>query len=446
MDLELKQAIEGTQIAFEAMKSEQAEIKKKARETDAETKGRLEKLAEQITKGVEASAKAEAKAKEAEASANAMAAAKDAIEAKCKVLEEKQVLLETALNRPIAVQMSAQDSVKGIAKTRNELFNTFARKDFGNQQTYFDEFLKQAIPDEVERKAMSVNSDPDGGYLVDPEYGGIIKTFNYETSPMRQLAKVMTIGSDSIEWILDNDQAEAGWVSETQPRPETATPRLAKLSIPANEIYAQPKVTQKFLDDAKIDVEAWLSGKIADIFSRKENTAFMVGDGVGKPRGILTFNAGTDIAQRQIEQVNSGSASSFTWQSLVALQFTLKEEYQGNASYLMNRTTMGALLGTAGTDGHPIYSMVVDPTNGFIRERINGRPAYFASDMPAVASNALAAAYGDFRQAYLIVDRTGVRVLRDPYTDKPFVKFYTTKRVGGDVINTEAVKLLKISA
>ncbi|WP_435018484.1 phage major capsid protein [Tundrisphaera sp. TA3] len=446
MDLETKTAIGEALNAFEGVKTELLGIKKQAGDLDAETKGRFEKMAAEITKGVEASLKAEAKAREAEEAVKARDAADKILEVERKAMEEKMGLLEAAFNRPLAAAPSFQEKTREVAQTRNKLFNAFARRDFGNEQVYFDQFLKKEIPDEAERKAMSVNSDPDGGYLVDPEYGGIIKTFEYETSPLRQVARTITIGTDAIEWVLDNDQADAGWVAETAPRPETGTPRLGVLTIPTHEIYAQPKVTQKFLDDAKIDVESWLSGKVADIFTRKENTAFMVGDGNGKPRGFLTYNAGTDPSQRQIQQINSGNASNFNWQSLIALQFSLKDPYQANASFILNRTAMGALLATAGSDGHPIYTSVVDPANGYLRERINGKKALFASDMPEMAANALVAAYGDFRRGYLIVDRMGIRVLRDPYTDKPFVKFYTTKRVGGEVINSEAIKLLKVAA
>ena len=273
----------------------------------------------------------------------------------------------------------------------------------------------------------------------------MIQTNVYETSPMRQLANVMTIGTNSLEYILDNDEAEANWVGETQPRPETDTPQLAMLDIVANEIYAQPKASQRFLDDAGINVEAWLADKVAQAFSRKENTAFMVGDGVNKPRGLLTYTAGTTIASQQIEQINSGGAAAFTYDGLVNLQSALKEAYQANASFLVNRKGFGSLLLLKDLNGSPIFNMAYDTRVG-LQRTILGSPLYFASDMAEVGSNALAAAYGDFKRAYTIVDRTGVRVLRDPYTDKPFVKFYTTKRVGGSVVNFEAVKIQKIAS
>ena len=373
-------------------------------------------------------------------------------EAKNKHLEEKQALLETALSRPAPAADSVEQKDKQAANEAKGLFNKFLRKGSGSGrgEEDFSDFLERSkFTDEETKalaiKAMVVNSDPDGGYLVEPEFGGMIQTFVYETSPMRQLANVMTIGANSLEYILDNDEAEASWAGETQPRPETDTPQLAKLDIIANEIYAQPKVSQRFLDDAGINVEAWLADKVAQAFSRKENTAFMVGDGVNKPRGILTYDAGTTIASQQIEQINSGGAAAFTYDGLVSLQSALKEEYQANASFLVNRRGFGSLLLLKDLNGSPIFNMAYDTRVG-LQRTILGSPLYFASDVPVVESNAFAAIYGDFKRAYTIVDRTGVRVLRDPFTDKPFVKFYTTKRVGGSVVNYEAVKIQKVAA
>ena len=373
-------------------------------------------------------------------------------EAKNKHLEEKQALLETALSRPAPAADSVEQKDKQAANEAKGLFNKFLRKGSGagrGDEDFGDFMARQSFSDDETKslvtKAMTVNSDPDGGYLVEPEFGGMIQTKVYETSPMRQLANVMTIGTNSLEYILDNDEAEANWVGETEPRPVTDTPQLAKLDIVANEIYAQPKASQRFLDDAGINVEAWLADKVAQAFSRKENTAFMVGDGVNKPRGLLTYTAGTTIASQQIEQINSGGAAAFTYDGLVNLQSALKEAYQANASFLVNRKGFGSLLLLKDLNGSPIFNMAYDTRVG-LQRTILGSPLYFASDMAEVGSNALAAAYGDFKRAYTIVDRTGVRVLRDPYTDKPFVKFYTTKRVGGSVVNFEAVKIQKIAS
>jgi len=442
MEVEIQKSIEGALTAFEALKTDFTDIKGKMKNVEGFDQAKFNKMAEDIAKGIDLAQKAEGVVKAAEDESKAR-------DAQFKALEEKQALLETALSRPISVTTSeVKNSAEEVNKKSTELFNEFARKGAVKGEDYTDYLRRTEKADDEARtlalKTMSVNSDPDGGYLVIPTLGGTITTLVRETSPMRQLASVQTISSDSLEYMLDNDEASAGWVGETQARPETNTPRLSKLVIPVNEIYAMPKATQKLIDDAAVDIEAWLAAKVAQKFARMENTAFMSGDGVLQPRGILTYTAGTSIGSQQIEQIVSGSASAFGYDGLVNLQSALKEEYQGNASWLVNRLGFGNLLLLKDGNGTPIFNMQYDMRIGLQRS-VLGAPLYFATDMPTVATNALAAAYGDFKAAYQIVDRTGIRILRDPFTDKPFVKFYTTKRVGGAVVNYEAVKIMKIS-
>lgn len=323
-------------------------------------------------------------------------------------------------------------------------FKSFAKS---GGQGHFDEYLsKHGQEFGIDVKALSVVSDADGGFLVMPHFGGVINTKVYETSPMRQLANVETISTDSFEVLIDHDEAASGgWVGETQSRTDTGTPKLGKIEIRVHEQFAQPKATQKVLDDAAIDIEAWLAGKVSDKLSRTENTAFISGNGTAKPRGILSYDAGTDITLEQIEQVVSGSASTYTYAGLVDLQVSLKEVYQSNASFLSKRTGFGNLMKIVDGQNRPIFNLTFDKNTG-LASGIMGRPLLFADDMPAVALNALSLAYGDFKKAYTIVDRMGIRILRDPYTDKPNIKFYTTKRVGGAVVNFEAIKLQKIAA
>lgn len=293
----------------------------------------------------------------------------------------------------------------------------------------------------LQTKALSVGSDPDGGYLVTPSMSSKIVQSIFETSPMRQLASIETISSDSLELIDDHDQAAAGWTAETATISETSSPTLAKRNIPTHELYAQPKATQKLVDDAAIDIESWLSHKIADIFSRKENTAFISGTGVGQPRGILTYAAGTNWGQ--IQQVGSGSSATVTPDSLITLFYSLKDAYTRRASFLMNRTIVQSvrLLKQATTNQYLWQPGLAAGTP----DTLLGVPVYMAADMPVAASGSLSVAVGDFQSAYQIVDRHGIRILRDPFTEKPFVKFYATKRTGGDVINFEAVKILKLA-
>lgn len=293
----------------------------------------------------------------------------------------------------------------------------------------------------LEKKALSVNSDPDGGYLVTPEVSSaIIKTVK-EHSPIRSVANVQTIGSDSIEFLVDKDDADAGWVAEEGARTDTDTPQVAKRSIYVHELYAQPKATQKLLDDASINIEQWLAEKVSEVFTRIENAAFVSGDGNGKPRGFTTYAAGTGWGQ--IEQVNSGSNGAVTADAFIKLLYALKEEYATRSTFLMNRAIVQAarLL----KDSNNQYIWVPGLTAG-ASDTIVGRPVLQATDMATAATNSLSVALGDFSRGYQIVDRIGIRTLRDPFTAKPFVKFYTTKRVGGDVVNFEAIKLMKLAS
>ncbi|MFQ5783604.1 MAG: phage major capsid protein [Alphaproteobacteria bacterium] len=293
----------------------------------------------------------------------------------------------------------------------------------------------------LERKALSVGADPEGGYLVTPAMSERIVGTVFETSPVRRVAAVETISSDSLEMLVDKDDAAAGWVAEAEARPETATPDLAKINIPVHEIYAEPRATQKLVDDASIDVETWLAGKVAGKFARMEATAFVNGAGVGQPRGFLTYPAG--VAWGEIEQINSGAPGAVAADGAVDLAHALKEEYGANAVWLVNRLTLRDLRKLKDANNQYLWQ----PGLGAgVQDTLLGRPIHVASDMPAPAAGSLSIAFGDFARGYQIVDRIGIRVLRDPFTAKPYVKFYTTKRVGGDVVNFEAIKLQKLAA
>lgn len=293
----------------------------------------------------------------------------------------------------------------------------------------------------TEHKTMSVGIDPDGGYLVSPTVSQRMLGVIYESSPLRALATVETIGSDAIEFPIDDDEVGAGWVGEAEDRPETATPKGGVQRIPVHELYAFPKVTQKLLEDASIDIEGWLSGKIGEKFGRTEATAFVSGDGVMKPRGFLTYAAGT--GRGKIEQVASGAAADVTFDGLINLVMSLKEFYSSGASFLTRRASIGRVMLLKDNDGQYLWR----PSNQAGQPSLLlGHPVREAADMPVVAAGSLAIGFGNWRQAYTIVDRIGVSTLRDPYTAKPFVGFYTRKRVGGDVTNFEALKLLKIAA
>lgn len=292
---------------------------------------------------------------------------------------------------------------------------------------------------------MSVASPPDGGFLVSPDTSGRIATLVYETSSTRRLSSVQQITSDALEGINDLDEAGAGWVGETAARPgNTATPQVGVWRIPTHEMYAEPRATQKLLDDASIDIEAWLAAKVSARFSRVEATAFVSGNGVLQPRGFLTYPNGTPTAAawQVIEQVASGAAATLTADGLINMVTALKSAYRQGSVWGMNRLTEGVIRTLK--DGNGNYIWQPDFQRGTAASLL-GYPVEEMADMPNVGAGTLPVVFGNFREAYQIVDRMGIRVLRDPYTTKGWVKFYTTRRVGGDVINFEAIKLQVVS-
>lgn len=325
--------------------------------------------------------------------------------------------------------------------------------DIESYRTYKDAFLSylrrgDAVGSEV-KAALSVGSDPDGGYLVMPEMSDMMARLVYESSPVRQVANVVSVGSDALEGINDLDEAGSGWVGETESRTETDTPQIGKWRIPVHEQYAEPRVTQKMLDDSMIDIESWLNGKVADKLARTENTAFVSGNGVGKPRGFLDHTAGTPSATtwNVIEQTNSGASGGFAASDpgdvFLTVLGKLKNAYRASAVWAMNRTTEAAVRKLKDGDNNYLWQPSFQAGSP---ATLIGHSVVLMEDMPDLAANSLSVALADFRSTYTILDRIGIRILRDPYTAKPYVKFYTTKRVGGDVVNFEAIKLIKFAS
>lgn len=305
----------------------------------------------------------------------------------------------------------------------------------------FGTYLRANDEREVEAKALSVGSNPDGGYLVPTARSQRIIQMIRETSPLRQLATVESIGTDTLEIPIDIDEAGAGWVGELQERSETTTPQVGTQRIVVHEMYAKPKATQKFLEDASINVEEWLATKVADRFSRVEATAFVTGDGVGKPRGILTYAAGT--GRGKIPQIVSGEATVLSGDLIVKLPFRLKSEYLSGSSWLMKRSTVESVM--LFKDGQGQYMWRPGLTAG-APSILVGYEVRMADDMPVVQAGSLPIAFGNFRRGYTVVDRLGITTLRDPYSAKPFVEFYSRKRVGGDVVDFDAFVLGKVAA
>ncbi len=336
--------------------------------------------------------------------------------------------LETASGRP-AKAIGRHEVSHSLAAEYKSAYNNYLRKGMDNGL------------EDIQTKALSVGTDADGGYLVTPEMSEIITQTVTEISPMRSIASVATISTDSLDVIEDSELPGASWATETASRADTTTAQIGKNNIATHEMYASPKATQKLIDDSAIDIESWLAQRIGEQFAALEATAFISGDGSGKPKGILSYTAGTDFGE--IEQINSESDGAVTADGLIKIFYALKDEYAKNATFLMNRSVMQAvrLLKNSTTDEYiwqPGLAVGAPDT-------LLGVPVMAAADMPAATSDSLSVAVGDFKRGYQIVDRQGIRILRDPFTDKPYVKFYTTKRVGGEVVNSEAIKLLKLA-
>jgi len=294
----------------------------------------------------------------------------------------------------------------------------------------------------IDKKAMSVNSDPGGGYFVTADMSGRIIRKVFETSPIRQVASVQQISTDALEGFVDRDNAGFAWSEvETAVVANTSAPKVGKWRITVHEWQARPKATQKLLEDAAVDIEGWLVKNISETVARGVNTAFVSGSGVGQPRGFLTYANG--VEWKQIQQVVSGAASALTADGLLDLVYSLKSEYRNRAQFAMQRLTLAAVRKLK--DGEDQYLWAPGLQAGQPSTLLGFAVQEFA-DMPSVGAGALAVAFADWSSAYQIVDRVNLSILRDPYTSKPEVEFFVRGRVGGDVLDFDAIKLQKVAA
>jgi HK97 family phage major capsid protein len=336
------------------------------------------------------------------------------------------------------------------AKNRGEApLSEYTHEAMSGYSTAFKQYMRkdERVLGVDEQKALSVGSDPDGGYLVSPDTSGRVVRKMFETSPMRQFASTQVISTDALEGSYDLDDIDFGWVAEKGARPVTNTPKLGIWRIPVHELYAQPNATQKMLDDSSINIESWLADKVASRFSRAENSRFVGGDGVGAPRGFLTYPDGTGSGK--IKQYKTGVNGAFAATPnaadvLIDMVQGLRPEFRTSANFFMNRMTVGAVRKLKDSDGALMWqpSLQVGTPSTLLGYGVAG----FEDMADSTVTGSLAIAFGDMAQAYQIVDRMGVRVLRDPYSAKPFVLFYSTKRVGGDVVDFDALNLLRFAA
>jgi len=366
----------------------------------------------------------------------------DAAKAREDALTKRLDAIEAKGNRA-SLGMGGEDSNPEAAAEERKALATFIR-----------------TGDETDLKAMSVGSDPDGGYLVSPVRSSGMQKRIRDLSPLRRLARVETITTgDAFEEPLDLGESGATWVGETAARPATTTPQLGMMRIPVHEIYALQTVTQRLLDDAGFDLGGWVDGKIAEKFARSEGEAFAAGDGIGKPRGLLDYTVvSTDDATRawgQFQYFATGTADNLTPANPADLPgagpadvlrdvvWGLKAPYRANANWLMNSATANRLDKLK--DGNGDYIWRAGMTAG-APPSLLGYAVEIDEQFPDIGAGALPIAFGDLKQAYVIVEKVGIRSLRDPYTSKPNVLFYAYRRIGGGAGNTEALKFVKIAA
>jgi HK97 family phage major capsid protein len=300
----------------------------------------------------------------------------------------------------------------------------------------------------LEGKALSTAVAADGGYLVDPQTADTIRSLLLSTSSLRAVGNVVQVDATSFDVLIDRTEVGSGWATEAGPQTETATPTIERISIKLHELSAMPKASQRLLDDSAFDVEGWLAGKIATRFIRAEAAAFINGDGVDKPKGILlpAKVANASWTWGSIGYVPSGAASDFpavnAVDCIVNLVYALGADYRTNATFLMNSKTAGAVRKMKDADGRFLWS---DGLAAAEPARLMGYPVLVCEDMPDIGANAYAIAFGDFAAGYTIAERPDLRILRDPFSAKPHVLFYASKRVGGDVTDYAAIKLLKFA-
>lgn len=314
----------------------------------------------------------------------------------------------------------------------------------------FDAYLRTGDDDalrglELEGKALSSAVAGDGGYLVDPQTADTIRSTLASTASIRAIANVVQVEATSFDVLIDHTDVGHGWATESGPTTETGTPGIDRITIPLHELSALPKASQRLLDDSAFDIEVWLAGRIADRFARAEAAAFVAGDGLDKPKGFLTHpTVDNDVwVWGNLGYVPTGAEGAFAGaEALIDLVYALGAQYRANAVFVMNSKTAGMVRKLKDNDERFLWS---DGLAAAEPARLLGYRVLIAEDMPDVAAGASAIAFGDFGAGYTVAERPDLRVLRDPFSAKPHVLFYATKRVGGDVSDFAAIKLLKFA-
>jgi HK97 family phage major capsid protein len=376
------------------------------------------------------------------------------------LLEEKVARIDQAVGQAQArldraLSEARRPGISTESGASNPSVSPFGRatspslRDGEETKSAFEGYVRTGREVGLEVKAGLSSAPTSGGYVVPPETERAIERRLMTVSPMREIATVRTVASGVFRKPVSTAGIASGWVAETAARPETDPATLALLEFPAADLYANPAATQALLDDALVDLDEWLASEVEDAFAAQETTAFVTGDGVNKPKGFLAYDMVADVSHAWggIGYVASGAAGAFSATSpadrLIDLIYAPGAQYRPGGRFVMNRKTVSTVRKFKDADGNYIWSPA---TRAGETASLLGYPVTEIETMPDIAANSFAIAFGDFQRGYLIVDRAGVRVLRDPYSAKPYVLFYTTKRVGGGVQNFDAIKVMKFAA
>lgn len=322
-----------------------------------------------------------------------------------------------------------------------------------HKSAFYDRYVRKGLESglpHLDAKALNIGTDADGGFAVPESLDHEIDRLLKDISPIRAIAKVVTIGNANYKKLVTLSGTASGWVGESAARPETGSPQFAEVAPPLGEIYANPAATQAMLDDSFFDVEAWLAEEIAIEFGAKEGAAFVNGDGVSKPKGFLTYPtaAASDDARAfgTLQHIATGVAGGFPAtnpaDTLVDLVHALRPVHRQGAVFMMNTNTVSVIRKFKDADGNYLWRPGLSESTG---ASLLGYPVVEAEDMPGISGNSLSIAFGNFNHGYTVTERQQTRILRDPFSNKPFVHFYATKRVGGGIVNSQAVKLLKFA-
>jgi HK97 family phage major capsid protein len=380
-----------------------------------------------------------------------------------KINDEKTTRTETETKEQLKRAFDAIEAQKSLIETLQAKAN---RPNFGADGKVINEdevahkaafrgYMAKGVDtglSALEQKALAIstNAGADGGFAVPKVIDSMMEALVVNISPIRQIANVQQISTNDYHKLVNLKGAGSATAAETAARAATATPTLADIIINPYDIYANPQASQQMLDDVFFNAEQWLAEELAEEFGRQEGNLFINGTGTNQAKGLLnpTFAATADATRAfgTVEYVPTGVAGAFAATNPTDIFFTLaskvKAAYRNNASFVMPKSVLFQVAAFKDTSGRYIFNPITSPN---VPATLLGFPVVEAEDMPAIAANSYSILFGNFKRAYQIVDRVGTRVIRDPFSNKPYIGFYTTKRVGGSVVNSEAYKAVKFS-